>query len=308
MRIASLLPAATEMVAALGAGDELVAISHECDWPAEVTGLPRVTSSPIDPSIGSGAIDRAVAEMLARGELVIGVDSSALRHADPDVVITQSLCEVCAVDGREVRPLVDGLDRPARIVKLGGHDLAGVYDDILAVGRSLGRSEEATELVRRMRDRLAAVCDTPFGRAGLRPRVVCVEWLDPLYLAGHWVPELVDAAGGIDVGARPGERSRRLAWSEIEALEPDVVLVALCGFGVERSRKELASLSDPDARRVLAGCPVAVIDGNAYTSRSGPRLAEAAEVIRDAIHVASETRRRAPDATNSPGPLSNSVS
>ncbi len=281
MRIVSLLPGATEMVAALGALDDLVAVSHECDYPAAVRYLPRVTTSPIDPTASSRGIDLAVRAALERGEPVIGVDAAALRSAAPDVILTQSLCEVCAVDGDEVRTLADTLDKEARVLSLGGTDVQGVLADIRAVGSAIGRSPEAEHLVNDLTRRYAAIsADTS---ATSRSRVVCIEWLDPVFLAGHWVPELVAAAGGEDVGAKAGEHSRQVDWAHVASLEPDVMLIMPCGFDVERTRAELAELKDETARRLLSETPYRILDGNAYTSRPGPRIVEAVERIREAL-------------------------
>lgn len=281
MRIVSLLPGATEMVAALGALDDLVAVSHECDYPAAVRDLPRVTTSPIDPTASSRGIDFAVRAALERGEPVIGVDAAALRSAAPDVILTQSLCEVCAVDGDEVRTLADTLDKEARVLSLGGTDVQGVLADIRAVGSAIGRSPEAEHLVNDLTRRYAAIsADTS---ATSRSRVVCIEWLDPVFLAGHWVPELVAAAGGEDVGAKAGEHSRQVDWAHVVSLEPDVMLIMPCGFDVERTRAELAELKDETARRLLSETPYRILDGNAYTSRPGPRIVEAVERIREAL-------------------------
>lgn len=283
MRIVSLLPAATEIVAALDALEDLVAVSHECDHPPAVRRLPRVTRSPIDPTASSLDIDRAVREALGRGEPVIAVDGPELRRANPDVILTQTLCEVCAVDGRDVRRLADVLPACVRIVSLGATDIRGVLSDIQSVGKAIGRSAEATRLASQWERRFRELSRSCVGAEEPRLRVVCVEWLEPVFLAGHWVPELVAAAGGEDVGACPGEHSRKVDWAHVESLRPDVLLIMPCGFGVERTRDELSRLPDSTARRLLARTPYRILDGNAYTSRPGPRLVEAAERIRDAL-------------------------
>ena len=280
MRVVTLLPAATEIVAALGGADRLVGISHECDYPGTVFDRPRVTATPIDPSLSSARIDEEVRRLREGGRRVIGIDAQALRRLSPDLLITQSLCEVCAVADGEAYRLAAALERPPRVLRLGGTTLAGVWQDIRAVGAALGLEREAGALVAGLVERLARLG----GRAPItRPRVLCVEWLDPLYLAGHWVPELVEAAGGRDVGAAPGSHSVRWDWGEASRLRPDLIVVMLCGFGVERSRAELDNLG-PEARAVLRGhAPVWIVDGNAYTSRPGPRLVDGAERIAAAL-------------------------
>ena len=280
MRVVSLLPGATEIVAALGGADRLVGISHECDHPASVLDRPRVTATPIDPRLSSAAIDAQVRRLRAAGRPVIGIDAGALRRLAPDLLITQSLCEVCAVADGEAHRLAAALDRPPRVLGLGGTTLAGVWQDVRAVGAALGHEREAEALVAGLEERLARLrADAP----AAQPRVLCVEWLDPLYVAGHWVPELVEAAGGHDVAVRPGSHSARLGWDEAARLRPDLVLVLLCGFGIERARAELDAVG-PEARDVLGGAaPVWVLDGNAYTSRPGPRLVDGAERIAAAL-------------------------
>jgi iron complex transport system substrate-binding protein len=276
MRVVTLLPGATEIVAALGAVEQLVGRSHECDWPPVVAGIPPVTTTPIDASLPSGAIDAAVRATREAGRPVIAVDARRLAELAPDVIVTQELCEVCAVADGEARRLAAVLERPPEVIGLSGRTLDGVYGDIRRLGRALARVAEADALVAAMRARLAAI-PRPAGR----PRVVCVEWLDPPYLAGHWTPELVAAAGGEDVGARAGEHSRRATWAEIAGLAPELVVVMLCGFGVERSLAELARCAD--ALALVRRAPTWVLDGNAYTSRPGPRLVEGAERIAAAI-------------------------
>lgn len=284
MRIVSLLPAATEIVAALGAADHLVAISHECDYPPELSHLPRVTGTPIDPALPGAAIDAEVRRLQEAGRAVIALEAGTLERLAPDLIITQSLCDVCAVaDGevqREVVTLASIFASPPRVLVLHGRTLAGIGDDIRAVGAAVDRVERAEVLVAEMSQAMAKV---RAGAGSARPRVVCIEWLDPLYLAGHWVPELVAAAGGDDVGARPGDHSRRATWAEIDALHPEHLLIMLCGFGIERARGELEALTDGAARSLLERVPVSLIDGNAYTSRAGPRVTEGASQIRRAL-------------------------
>jgi iron complex transport system substrate-binding protein len=279
MRVVTLLPAATEIVAALGGADRLVGISHECDYPATVLGLPRVTATPIDSSLPSAGIDAEVRRLRATGRPVIGVAADALRRLAPDLLVTQSLCEVCAVADGEAHRLAAALERPPEVLRLGGTTLAGIWGDIRTIGAALGLGREAEALVAGLQTRLA---DLQRRTPPLPPRVLCVEWLDPLFLAGHWVPELVAAAGGSDPAATPGSHSTRREWREVAGLRPDLILVMLCGFGVERSLAELEAIG-PEARAALATAPVWILDGNAYTSRPGPRVVEGAERIAAAL-------------------------
>ena len=277
MRVVTLLPAATEIVAALGGAGHLVGISPECDYPPAVTHLPRVTATPVDPTIPSAAIDAEVRRLREAGRPVIAVDAATLRRLAPDLVITQGLCEVCAVGDGEVHRLAAALSPPPRVLSLAARTLAGILHDIRTVAEALDLAPEGDELVAGLRCRLQRLGRS---RPSGRPRVLCVEWLDPLYLAGHWVPELVEAAGGIAVGAAPGSHSLRREWAEAAALGPERILIMLCGLGVDRARAELERVSDDAARRLLDAVPGWIMDGNAYTSRAGPRVVDGAERIR----------------------------
>jgi iron complex transport system substrate-binding protein len=280
MRVVTLLPAATEIVAALGGAGSLVGISHECDYPAHILGLPRVTATPIDPEAPGSAIDAEVRRLHAAGRPVIGVDAELLRRLAPELIVTQDLCEVCAVADGEVCRLASVLRPEPAVLTLSGRTVAGVMGDILAVAGALGRTAEGRDLVSGLEERLGRLRARPVAR---RPRVVCVEWLEPLYLAGHWVPELVEAAGGTDVGAAPGSHSARRDWQDLVGLRPDLIVVMLCGFGLGRSQAELSALTDRAALEVLCSIPTWAIDGNAYTSRSGPRIVDGAERLAGAL-------------------------
>lgn len=280
-RVVSLLPGATEMIAALGAVDLLVGVSHECDEPAAVRHLPRVTTTPVDSSAPSAAIHAAVRAAVASGQQAIGIDAVLLSALDPDVIVTQRLCEVCAVAEGEAIGLAEVMDPPPRVVALHGRTLEGVWDDLVILGRAIGRAEEGERLAEALRAEVAALAAEH--RREVPPRVVAIEWLDPLFLAGHWVPEMIAAAGGIDVGASPGSHSTLRDWNDVMALDPDLVLVILCGFDEMRARAELAAMPDGVPKRWLAEQRVAVHDGNAYTSRPGPRLVEGIRRIAAAL-------------------------
>jgi len=287
MRVVSLLPAATEIVAALGAVGRLVGVSHECDFPPEVRSLPRVTHTRVDGALPSAAIDHAMAEAKRAGVSPVEVDVNLVAHLRPDVLIGQSVCDVCAVGEGELARLVATLMPTPWVVTLHAHTLDEVFLDIRRVGEALELRDEAEELEAGLRYRLRRVADQALGSrntgvqhaAPLRkPRVLVLEWLDPPYVAGHWVPELVALAGGQDVGSAPGEPSRARPWEELAALAPDVVVVALCGFDVARAHVELGAVTEAAARALLAR-RVEFIDGNAYTSRPGPRLVDSAEIL-----------------------------
>ncbi len=280
MRVVTLLPAATEIVAALGAEDQLVGISHECDFPDSVRHLPRVTATPVDSTRPGAAIDAQVRALREAGRPVIAIDTAELRRLAPELIVTQGLCEVCAVSDGEVHRLSSVLSPAPRVLSLNARTLAGVWEDIRSVGIALDRRPLAEQLIDQLEGRLASLQAT---QPPARRRVVCVEWLEPLYLAGHWVPEQVAAAGAEDLGAQPGSHSSRREWEDLLRLHPDVVVIALCGFGVERTRRELDELQHPAALRVLADHPVWIVDGNAYTSRPGPRVVEGAERLQAAL-------------------------
>jgi iron complex transport system substrate-binding protein len=277
VRVITLLPAATEIVAALGGSAHLVGISHECDYPRSLGRLPRVTTTSIDPDSSGVAIDAEVRRLKEEGRAVIALDADQVRRLRPDLIITQSLCEVCAVSDGQVYRLAEATDGAPRILSLAARDLDGIWHDIRAVGLALDLADDAEELVLGLQSRIRRLRTE--GTAP-RPRVLCIEWLEPLYLAGHWVPELVLAAGGEDVGASPGSHSSRREWSDLSALHPDHVIVMLCGFGTERARTELESIDRPEALDLLSQVPTWILDGNQYTSRAGPRVVDGAEQIR----------------------------
>src|SRR5690349_9744195 len=296
MRIVTPLPPATEIVAAV-APAALVGVSHHGDYPAWVTTLPRVTKTSVDVNATSAEIDAQVRALKADGKPVIWVDAAALEALRPDLIVTQGLCEVCAVADGEVFRVAERLDPKPQVLSLNAKMLAGIYEDARSVGRAVGRSEEADEVVAGMKYKLSQLRkraplshpERSEGSAGApashserseesaRPRVVVVEWLDPLFLAGHWVPELIEAAGGLDVGAKPGDHSHPRPWSDLMEMRPDIIIVALCGFSVERAKVEWETQLPAEAMSVLANlpsCRLTFIDGNTYTSRPGPRVVE----------------------------------
>src|SRR5881628_789024 len=260
MPVVSLLPAATEIVAALGAGNFLVGISHACDYPPEVRALPRVTYSSVDPALPAAEIDRAMAEARRTGVSPVEVDVKRMAHLRPDVIIGQSVCDVCAVGETHLARVVSVLMPTPWVVTLHAHTLEGVFNDIRKVGEALELRDDAEELVAGLKYRLRRVrarTAGPDGAGGVwaqhaaplpaPPRVLVLEWLDPPYVAGHWVPELVELAGGQAVGGAPGEPSRTHTWPELVALAPDAVVIAPCGFDVARAREECSAIADGDA-------------------------------------------------------------
>jgi len=303
MRIVSLLPAGTEIVTALGCETLLVGISHECDYPASILQLPRVTRTPVESSLSSARIDAQVREIQAEGKPVIALEAGVLETLAPDLILTQDLCEVCAVADGEVYRLADTMSSPPEIVPLRARDLGGILEDIRTVGRAVGLAKAAEELVQSLELKLRLLSEDGLDDSGLGPRrrVLCIEWLDPLYFAGHWVPELIHAAGGTDVGARPGAHSTQRSWLEAVRLRPDLLLVMLCGFGVDRTEEELVGVRDSDAVKLFADTETWIIDGNSYTSRPGPRVVDGAIRIRAALqaHEMDGLRRYAPTGARS---------
>jgi iron complex transport system substrate-binding protein len=277
-RVVSLLPAATEIVAALGAGSWLVGVSHECDYPAEVRTRPRVTRNTLDAALPSGAIDARVAASKS-GDPLVTIDVDLLRQLDPDIILGQSLCDVCAVGDNLVANALTQLHRRPDVVTLHAHTLDDVFEDMVRVAAALDLKSEGEELAAGLRYRLRNI---PHPHGPTPPRLLVVEWTDPPYVAGHWVPELIAAAGGSDVGAAPGVPSRARPWKDLRALAPDRIIISLCGFDVPRAKQEVARVRDPDGCALLGGRTV-YLDGNAYTSRPGPRLVEAAELIAQEI-------------------------
>lgn len=285
MRIASLVSAATEIAFALGLGPRVVGVSHECDFPPEVARLPRLTRSLVDPTRPSREIDAAVRQVVARGggnTELYHVDADALAAVKPDVLLTQRLCEVCAVSvGAVERRLAR--DSGIRIVTMSGGDLAGVWDDIRAIGDACGASDAADDLIHSLDARHVHVRRALDGRP--RRTVVCLEWLDPPFDAGHWVPEQIAAAGGIDLLARPHVPSRERSWHEVRAADPDVLLLMPCGFGVDRAAEEARTvLNELRTLRAVGDGNAWIVDGNAYFSRPGPRLMDGIELAAALLH------------------------
>jgi len=279
MRIVALLPAATEIVAALGALDQLAGVTHECDFPADAARRPRVTASAVDAHGSPGAIDAAVAELAAAGGAIFSLDAAAIAALAPDVIVTQALCDVCAVSEGDVRARAARLPSAPRVVTLGGTTLDGVFDDVRRVGAAIGRDAEAAALVASLAARLRRVHDTLRAARAPRPRVAVIEWTEPVYAAGHWVPEMVRRAGGVDVLARDGEHSRPRPLAEVVAADPEVVLVSPCGYAARRAADEAARLVGAGAWGWLAGRRVWAMDANGIVSRPGPRLVDGVEAM-----------------------------
>lgn len=285
-RIASLLASATEIVVALGLEDRLVAISHECDYPPHVLDRPRLSRPRFDPAgLTADEIDAAVRRAMVEHGSVYAIDGERLAEIDPDLILTQAVCEVCAVPTPGVREVVARRGLGARVVSLDAHTLAEILETIRTVGEATGATEAAERLIRDLDARLAKIAGAVDGRP--RPRVLGIEWLGPPFLPGHWVPEQIERAGGENLLGEAGGHSREAPWSDLEGLDPDVLLIMPCGYGLEASRAEADRVAD----RLLAIAPRAieegrafVVDGSSYFNRSGPRVVDGVEILAGLFH------------------------
>ncbi len=287
MRICSLLPSATEVIAALGLSDELVGISHECDYPPSIKHVP-VMVEPMIPSHGlaSDDIDRQVRQLVASGQRLYRLNDHLLREAQPDLILSQDLCHVCAVTPDQLHNALCSMSRQPTVLTLNPSTIHDVIDDVVRIGDAAGRSAEGHRLATQLRDRLEAI-RTRVQDISHRPRVVCIEWLSPLYVAGHWIPEMVQLAGGHDVLAQPGSPSRVVTWDDIMAAAPDVLIVMPCGFSVERTHTELSQLlQQPDQWRLSPDLAqhTFLVDASSYFSRPGPRLIDGIELLATILH------------------------
>jgi len=294
MKICSLLPSATEILFALGLGDDVAGVSHECDFPPETRSKPVLIRSRISHTQSPASIDRQVREFLARGESLYRVDFEILAAIEPDLIVTQDLCHVCAATPDDLGAALAHLARQPRIVTLNPHSLADVCADIRTVGEATGRSAEADAVVAMFEGDVADVELSAMGRP--RPRVVCLEWLDPLYVAGHWVPEMVERAGGIDAMGSSGRPSFRVQWEDVIAAKPDVIVIMPCGYSLERAEAEYRNIERPDGWKHLPAVRedrTFVVEASGYFSRPGPRLAQGIGILADAIHAGKQERSMA---------------
>lgn len=286
MRICSLLPSATEILFALGLGDSVAGVTHECDFPPEAANRPPLIRPRVDPHAMPAELDRQVMEIVARGESIYAVDADLLGTISPDLIVTQDLCHVCAASPDDLATALTRLPKQPRVLSLTPHSLADVWDDIRRVGEATGRRREAQALAITLEQRVAAI-EMKAVQAGKRPRVLCLEWLDPFYVGGHWVPEMVAKAGGEDVLGRAGQPSFRVSAEQIAESRADVIVVMPCGYNLARVTAECSvesftanwrDLPAVQRRRVYA------LDANSYFSRPGPRLADGIAILAEIIH------------------------
>jgi iron complex transport system substrate-binding protein len=269
MRIISLLPSATEIVADLGLLGSLVGRSHECQWPEAVRDVPAVSASRIDSAALDGCqIDKAVREAVTKGEALYAVDGDLLAALQPDVILTQDLCRVCAASGADFAGV------GARAISLGPRTLDEVAESVRYLGREFGVEDRGEEVAREMMHRIERVRQAVAGKK--RPRIFVAEWIDPPFACGHWIPEMVEAAGGEEVLGRAAERSLRTTWEEVRAASPDLVVAAPCGFDEKRSAREAESID--------VACPVVAVDADRYFVRPAPSLAHGVEILARIFH------------------------
>jgi iron complex transport system substrate-binding protein len=280
MRIASLVPSATEMLFALGLGDSVVGVTHECDYPVGAEQLPHLTRSVIPPGLDPAEIDHAVRERTSKGEALYELDEDTLDELDVNLIVTQAVCEVCAVSFEDVRAVAERLPTQPEVISLDPSTLGEVLADIPRLAEAAGVAEAGEQLVSELGERLEAVEraveDAP------RPRVAALEWMDPIYIGGHWVPQMIELAGGEDALGQPGEKSRTAEWVEVEAIAPEVVISMPCGYYAEEAAAETMRwrrhLGLVGPRAVYA------VDAAAYFSRPGPRLVDGVELLGHLLH------------------------
>jgi iron complex transport system substrate-binding protein len=283
VRIVSLVPHATELCFALGLGGELIAVTHECDYPAAARRLPRATRDTLPPGLRSAEIDAAVRERTAAGASIYELDQPLLRRLEPDLIITQALCPVCAVSYEDVAALAEELPSRPRVIALDPHTLGESLADVRTIAQATGRRDEAIALIARSAGRIDRIRLAV--RGARRRAVAALEWLDPVFAAGHWTPQLIEYAGGADVLGFPGEHSRQLDWEAVAAAEPEVVIVMPCGYDAPRSLQEARAHADRLAE--LRASRIVAVDAAAYFSRPGPRLIDGLELLAHILHPRS---------------------
>jgi len=286
MRICSLLPSATEILYAIGLGDSVLGVTHECDFPAEAATKPALIRPRVDPQATPAEIDRKVSEIIARGESIYSVDAELLSSLAPDLILTQDLCHVCAASPDDLATALTRFPRQPQVLSLTPRSLAEVWDDIRRVGNATGRRREAEALAAALEKRVAAV-EAKSARAGSRPRVLCLEWLDPYFVGGHWIPEMVCKAGGEDVLGRLRQPSYKVSGDQILESQPDIVVIMPCGYGTARVAAEFRLDQLPSGAEALPAVKerqVFAVDANSYFSRPGPRLADGVELLAHIFH------------------------
>ena len=286
MRICSLLPSATEIVCALGGGADLVAVTHECDFPPEIAGIPKITRSNIPSGLSSREIDAAVSASLDSLGSLYELDFALLESLRPELILTQRLCDVCAVSYDRVQEAVQALPSRPRVLNLEPHSLADILEDIRSVGAAAGRTAAAETLAGALNRRMESI-RARSAAAPRRPRVLCLEWVDPPFCGGHWMKELVEFAGGRDDLAQLHRPSRRIEWSLVREFAPEILVLTCCGYNLERCRREAALLANLEGAADLPAARsgnIFATDGSAFFARPGPRIVEGLEILAHLIH------------------------
>jgi iron complex transport system substrate-binding protein len=280
MRIVSLVPHATELLFALGLGDDVVAVTHECDFPAAARSLPQITRDVLPPGLSAGEIDAAVRERTERGEAIYELDAQRLRDLEPDLIVTQELCPVCAVSIDDVRAVAETISSHPRVVALDPHTLGESFGDVRTIAQLTDSRKAALDLIARQRARVDAVRLAV--RKAERVPIAAIEWFDPVFVAGHWTPQIVELAGGVDVLGLAGEHSEQTTWARVAAAAPRVVVAMPCGYDAERSHAE--AKAHAEALRAVGAERVVAVDASAYFSRPGPRLVDGLELMAHILH------------------------
>jgi len=280
MRIASLVPSATEMLFALGAGGDVVAVTHECDYPVPARQLPQLTATVLPDGLSAGEIDAAVKEVVGSGQALYSLDEERLTELGPDLIVTQAVCDVCAVSFEDVVELAARLPNRPRVVQQDPSSLGEVLEDVTRLGSALGIEQRARELRAQLEERVAAVRAAVEGTVAVR--ALALEWLDPPFVGGHWIPEMIQLAGGVDVAGVAGAKSPELAWEALTGLNPEVVVVMPCGWYVEDSKAQ--ALAHRDRIEALGAEHVFAVDAASTYSRPGPRLVDGTELLAHLFH------------------------
>jgi iron complex transport system substrate-binding protein len=280
MRIVSLVPHATELLFALGLGPQVVAVTHECDYPPAALELPRVTRDVLEAGLDAAGIDAAVRERTLEGQAIYELDRKALAALSPDLIVTQALCPVCAVSFEEVEELALELPSAPRVIALDPKTLGETFGDVRTLAEATARRDAGVELVKEAAVRIDRIKLAV--RARPRPRVAALEWLDPVYVAGHWTPQLIELAGGEDVLGLVGEPSQTVSWEEVAAAEPEVVVAMPCGYDAQRAHAE--AVCHAEELSALSAQSVVAVNASAYFSRPGPRLTDGLELLAHILH------------------------
>ncbi len=280
MRIASLVPSATEMLFALGLGGDVVGVTHECDYPPEATELPQLTATVLPPGLDAGEIDAAVKEVVGEGGALYTLDEERLAQLEPDLIVTQAVCEVCAVSYEDVVTVAARLPGRPQVLQQDPSTLGEVLEDVARVGEAAGIAKRATAVRAELEARLEAVRNAVAGAP--RPRVLALEWLDPPFLGGHWVPEMIELAGGEDTIGKAGQKSPQVEWEQLQGLDPDIVVAMPCGWYLDDSRAQ--ALEHRDRLDSLGARQLFAVDAASTFSRPGPRLVDGVELLAHLFH------------------------